>query len=100
MRSFFSRGDLPWFELLSETATIDSLASKKYNCLSGFGSFLLLRRRASCLFTRRWQAIKVVIALSRNMSQICDKCYMIGYRDTEQIAGYARDDAAGGEEKP
>ena len=30
-----------------------------------------------CIFTDSWQAIENVIALSRNTSQICDKCYMI-----------------------
>jgi hypothetical protein len=34
------------------------------------------------------------------LSQICDICYMIVHRDAEQVAGYARDEAVGGEEKP
>jgi hypothetical protein len=60
----------------------------------------LRRIMIGSVFSGSWQAIEVVIALPRNMSQICDRCYMIGRRDTKREAGCARDDAAGGGEKP
>jgi len=39
MPSLFGRGDVPWFEVLSETAELDSVVSQKHNCFSGFDSF-------------------------------------------------------------
>ena len=62
-------------ELLFETASVNSLAGRKYNYHSGFDIFYTCDGVQANIL-RRWQAIEIVIALSRNMSQFCDMYYV------------------------